>query len=137
MKIILLSTVLMMVSAAAVAQSEKLHSGDSNRVAMERETISKELIQLRDSIQFTLIAFEIKIKSGSKTKATKASTVRTSKLTKARKELVGYQDQVKLDLEEVYQTAQNAWTKAAIERVRATMVDTRRHHQRISILLKS
>ena len=123
--------------ACVVAQSETQHSGDSNRVARERETVSKELIQLRDSIQATLIAFEIKINKAAKAKTTKASTVRTSKLAKARKELVGYQDQVKLDLEEVYQTAQNGWTKQAVERLRAAMVDTRRHHQRISSLLKS
>lgn len=138
MKVIVLSVVLILSSAfALVAQSEKLHSGDSNRVALEREIISKELIQLRDSIQLTLITFDIKIKDASKAKARKASTVRTSKLTKARHELAGYQDKVKLGLEEVYQTSQNGWSKAAIDRIRAVMADSRRNHYRISKLLKS
>lgn len=40
--------------AFAQKEKEKLETGDSIRVAMERTRVSKELIQLRDSIKQTL-----------------------------------------------------------------------------------
>ena len=131
MKILVTLTILMTVFNYTIfGQKEKLQSGDSVRVALERESISQELIQLRDSIQLSLISFDVRLKKAS-------STLDAIQLSSARKELVGYQDKVKIDLEEVSQTSQNGWGKESVERLRTTMTATRRHHKRICLILQS
>lgn len=111
-------------------QKEKLQSGDSMRVALERKSISGELIHLRDSIQLSLISFDVRIKKA-------PSTLKAIQLSSARKELLGYQDKVKIDLEEVSQTSLNGWGTESVERLRTTMTDTRRQHKRICLALQT
>jgi hypothetical protein len=130
MKVLSITCILILVSIHVIsAQKEKLQSGDSVRVALERESISNELTQLRDSIQLSLISFDVRIK--------KASTLKSSQLKAARKELQSYQDRVKVDLEEVSQTSQNGWGTESMERLRTTMAANRRHHKRICTILKT
>lgn len=109
------------------AQSVKLQSGDSVRIELERNALSKELIQLRDSMSITLLAFDAKI--------VKALPSKVKKLEAARKELSTYQDQVELDLEEVIATSQNAWSDSARERIRLYANNTRKEYKRIRLML--
>lgn len=108
-------------------QSEKLQSGDSIRVELERTIISNELIQLRDSINQSLKLFDSRIK--------RAPASRKGKFENARKELVEYRNRVKLDLEEASLTAKNAWTQDSVDRIRANTVATRREYKRIRTIL--
>jgi len=111
----------------AFAQSERLQSGDSIRVALERTTISKELTQLRDSINQSLRILDSRIK--------KARVSTRTKLENARKELIEYQKRIKLDLEETVVTGQNAWREEAVKRIRANTTATRREYNRIRTFL--
>ncbi len=112
---------------AGFTQSENLQSGDSIRIELERAAVSTELIELRDSIAVSLIAFDAEIK---KSKASQAE-----KLKPARKELAGYKDQLELDLTEVKQTGRNAWNKESMERLQLSARNTRREYKRICTLL--
>lgn len=125
----ILTILLAVLGYKVVGQQEKLQSGDSMRVSLERKAITNELIQLRDSIQTSLNSFEGKIKN--------ASPLKAVQLTSARKELLRYQDKVKIDLLEVYQTSQSGWGTESVERLRTTMETTRREHKRICTILQS
>ena len=110
-----------------LAQSEKLQSGDSIRVELERTIISNELIPLLDSINQSLKLFDSRIK--------RAPVSRKGKLENARKELAEYRNRIKLDLEETSLTAKNAWTHDSVDRIRANTVATRREYKRIRAIL--
>ena len=128
MKTIMISIALVICSSGlAFAQAQRLQSGDSIRVELERTTISKELTQLRDSINQSLKIFDSRIK--------KAGVSKREKLESARKELIEYQNRIKLDLEETSVTAQNAWRAESVERIRANTVATRREYKRIRTIL--
>jgi ribosomal protein L16 Arg81 hydroxylase len=109
------------------AQTERLQSGDSVRVELERKIISDEMTQLRDSISQSLKIFDLRIK--------KARVARRQKLESARKELTEYQNMIKLDLKETATTAQNAWSEDSVKRMRANTVATRREYKRICTIL--
>ncbi len=110
-----------------LAQSEKLQSGDSIRVELERTILSNELIPLLDSINQSLKLFDSHIK--------RAPVSRKGKLENARKELAEYRNRIKLDLEETSLTAKNAWTHDSVDRIRANTVATRREYKRIRAIL--
>ncbi len=126
------STLLFMVAllglvTAGFAQSGKLQSGDSVRIELERTTVSKELIDLRDSMALSIIAFDAKVK--------KSKSSKVEKLKSARKELAAYKDQLDLDLKEIAQTGRNSWNKESIERIQLSTQNTRREYKRICTLL--
>jgi len=102
-------------------------SQDSVKVEIVRNTISEELIELRDSINQSLKKYD------ARTKAVRPAQKKT--LQASRKELVHYYDLVELDLEEARTTAQNAWTQEAVNRIRANMIMIRREHERLKQLL--
>jgi hypothetical protein len=109
------------------AQTEKLQSGDSIRVELQRRSIFKDLTQLRDSMNQSLKIFDSRIQ--------KAPLSKKDKLESARKELIEYQNLVKLDLEETSLTAKNAWRNEYVERIKANTVITRREYKRIRAIL--
>ncbi len=109
------------------AQSENLESGNVERIAQERKKATEELTQLRDSLQITVGLLTGKIK--------KSSTLFSSKHKRARKELVAYQDQLKLSLEEVNLTSENGWSKESVGKVDATIAPIRINHKRIQKLV--
>jgi hypothetical protein len=110
-------------SCIGFAQSEKLQSGDSIRVELQRAVISKELTQLRDSIANSLHVFDSLIE--------KSQGKKRDKLLSAKRELEHYQDLVKLDIEETNTTARKAWLEINVERMKANTVTTRREYKRI------
>ena len=107
---------------ASLAQSQ-----DSVNVEILRNTVSEELMELRDSINQSLQKYDERIKI--------VGTAQRTKLQSARKELVHYYDLVKLDLGESKTTAQNGWTEAAITRIRNNMMMIRREHERLIQIL--
>ncbi len=126
------STLLFMVAllgfgTAGFTQSGKLQSGDSVRIELERKSVSTELIDLRDSMALSIIAFDAKIK--------KSKPSKVEKLKSARKELAAYKDQLELDLKEVTQTSRNSWSKQSMERIQLSAQNTRREYKRICTLL--
>ena len=112
---------------AGLSQSGKLQSGDSVRIELERKSVSTELIELRDSMALSIIAFDAKIK--------KSKPSKVEKLKSARKELAAYKDQLELDLKEVTQTSRNSWSKQSMERIQLSAQNTRREYKRICTLL--
>ena len=128
MKTLLICIALLICSLdLAFAQSERLQSGDSIRIALERTTLSKELTQLRDSINQSLKIFDSRIK--------KARAPKRVQLENARRELIEYQKRIKLDLEETSVTGQNAWREESVKRIQANTIATRREYKRIRTLL--
>jgi len=108
------------------AQSEKLQSGDSMRVELERTVIYKELSQLRDSMNQSLLVLDARIKNANGTHKTK--------LQGAKKELAEYRNRVKTDLEEASLTAKNSWTNESVERIRLNTTATRKEYQRLKAM---
>lgn len=100
---------------------------DSVKVEMVRNTVSEELVELRDSINLSLQKYDVRIKA--------VRSSQKKKLQTARKELVRYYDLVELDLVETRTTAQNGWTQDAISRIRTNMKMIRREHERLGQLL--
>jgi len=126
MKSILLVVVMLGFGELGFAR-EKPGAGDSVRVELERATLAKELIELRDSIGITIVAIDDKLK--------KTMPSAGAKLVSASKELKGYKDRVELDIEEVAQTASNSWNADAMERIQLSTAKTRREYNRICALL--
>lgn len=113
--------------AVALAQPGKLNSADSIRIELERGALAKNLIDLRDSMAVSLVAF------GEKIKTAKPSEI--VKLADAHKELSAYQEQLELDIEEISQTSLNAWTDYSKDRIQLATINARRHYKRIITLL--
>jgi hypothetical protein len=108
------------------AQSEKLQSGDSIRVELERTIIFKELTQLRDSMNQSLLVLDSRVRN--------AKGAHKIKLEGAKKELAEYRNRVKLDLEEASLTAKNSWTNESVERIRLNTSATRKEYQRLKTI---
>lgn len=107
----------------AVGQTEKLQSGDSVRVALERTVAYNELIPLRDSvIQFLKIV---------KSQMRKSSIGKREVLEKSKKELIEFRTRINLDIKEISLTSQNGWTHKSIERIRASTLATRHEYNRL------
>lgn len=118
---------LMIISLAGFYTITFAQSRDSVKVEIVRNTVSEELIELRDSINLSLQKYDARIKV--------VRPVQKKKLQASRKELVHYYDLVEVDLEEARTTAQNAWTQEAIDRIRANTNMIRREHERLIQLL--
>jgi len=123
-RIKLLLIIISLVGFYNVALAQSL---DSVKVEMVRNTVSEELIELRDSINLSLQKYDARIKA--------VRSPQKKKLQTARKELVRYYDLVELDLVETRTTAQNGWTQDAISRIRTNMKMIRREHERLGQLL--
>lgn len=128
MKSILFSiAIVISICTVGLAQSAKLNSGDSIRIELERTAITTELIDLRDSISISIIAFDSKVK--------KSIPSEGVKLTAASKELTGYKGQLDLNIEEIVQTGRNSWNADSMARIQLATVNTRREYKRIITLL--
>ncbi|NOT76069.1 MAG: hypothetical protein HOP08_14175 [Cyclobacteriaceae bacterium] len=110
------------VGTLGICSAQKMKS-DSVDINLERAAISKELMQLRDSINVTIKLIDIKI--------VKAPGDKKEKLETDQKELVEYRNRVKFDLQETSLTAKNAWTTASVDRIRTSTNSTRREYNRI------
>ena len=127
MKLILLMVVMLGFCKLGFTQSQKLSSEDSVRIELERATIAKELIGLRDSIGVTIVAFDDELK--------KTMPSAGVKLAAASKELKGYKVLVQSDIEEVAKTKGNSWNAESMERIHLATANTRREYKRICALL--
>lgn len=129
MKTSFLLTALLVLSStySIYAQSEKLESGNVERIALERKNATESLTQLSDSLQSTISLLNEKVK--------KSSSAGYFKRKKARKELEAYQNQLKLSLEELNQTSENGWSKESVSKVEATIASIRISHKRIRKLV--
>jgi hypothetical protein len=127
MKAMLFIITLLGLVKVGLAQTEKLSSGDSTRIELERTALSAELIQLRDSISISILAIDAKVK--------KTMPSASAKLMAASKELKGYKDHLELDIEEITQTGLNSWRADSLKRIQLDTINTRREYKRIRTLL--
>jgi len=114
--------ILISLYSASFAQSQ-----DSVKVEMVRDSVSDELVELRDSIKQSLQQYDARIKT--------VRSAQRKKLQEGRKELVHLYDLVELDVVEASTTAQNAWTKDALSRINTNKTMIRREHERLKELL--
>jgi hypothetical protein len=123
MKAILLASTLVLCSfCSGFAQA-----ADSIKISLDRAKMLTELTQLRDSMNLSILSLDSKVKKG--------TSLNREKAAKSRKELLMYRDLVKLDIEEAESTAPNSWTEAAMERMTANMIATRREYKRLQTIL--
>lgn len=104
--------------------TDKLQLDEAARVDVQRSVLSKELIQLRDSIGISIRVADILLHK---------AKIETQKSTyeNAKAQLIEYQKRVKTDLDETSLTATNAWTGESEKRLKMSMNDTRREYNRI------
>ena len=126
MKTLIFSIVMTTLSLglANAQTTEKLQLDEAARVDVQRSIVSKELIQLRDSIGISIRVADILLQKA-KMETQKAN------YENAKAELIEYQKRVKSDLDETSLTARNAWTGESEKRLKISMNDTRREHNRI------
>lgn len=102
---------------------------DSVNVELERNLISIEQKQLRDSINQSLEVFNAKIKQ--------VPASKKKKLEQARKDLLLNKEILQRDIDEVAITAQNAWTDENVKRLKINASQIRREYVRIRAELKN
>ncbi|CAN5418235.1 hypothetical protein BH10BAC4_BH10BAC4_17710 [soil metagenome] len=131
MKTLIISLSLVALSSSLIFSqppaSGRLELGDSAKVEAERAVISRELIQLRDSITLSIKQFDSRIK--------KAKADKKTILESAQNDLVEYRNRVKFDLQETSLTAEKAWTAQSVERIRTNTTATRREFNRIKKMI--
>jgi hypothetical protein len=96
---------------------------DSLQVAMEREQLSTSLMQLRDSIVQSVQLLEAR-KPGMVSKAKRP-------VDKALKDLHASQKRVQKDLDELVAASKKGWNTDVATRLRASLNNVRREHNRI------
>ena len=104
--------------------TEKLQLDEDARVDVQRSIVSKQLLQLRDSIGISIRVADILLQK---------AKIEAQKVTygNAKNELIEYQKRVISDLDETSLTSENAWTGESEKRLKLSLNDTRREHNRI------
>jgi hypothetical protein len=112
------------------SQTKKIHSGDSVWIALERKTIFKEIIPLRDSIFLFIEIIGLHVEE--------SSILERDKLERAKEELIEFRTRLNLEIKDVSLTSQNRWTHEMIKKIRASVTATRHEYKRLrkKILIK-
>ena len=111
------------------AQSAQNIDRDSANIELERQIISSQQIQLRDSINQSLALINTKIN--------KTPSSKRKKLEQARKDLLLNKEIIQRDINEVGLTARNSWTDENLKRYKINVDQVRREHVRLRSTLKN
>lgn len=125
MKNSFLSIILFFVAAgSALSQgTDKLQANDSARIELERKQLLKELTDLRDSINQSLNVFSRSIR--------KVSPKKDKQMKNASQNLGQFRDRLKMDIQQVQLTAQNAWRPNNLKTIRADVAEIRKEHRKM------
>jgi hypothetical protein len=114
-------------SIACYSQTDKIQDKDSVDIALEREVISKSLIQIRDTINQTIRTLD--------DKRMMVSPKAKHPIDKATRELLQHRDRIEKSIEDMVRSGKN-WNINSMTRIKNSIQDTRREYQRIYLEIK-
>lgn len=112
---------------ASYSQTDQIQNKDSVDIALEREVISKSLIQIRDTINQTIRTLD--------DKRMIVSPKSKHPIDKATRELLHHRDRIEKSIEEFVRSDKN-WNTNSMMRIKNSIQDTRREYQRIYLEIK-
>ncbi len=112
----------------AYSQVDNFQNKDSVDIAMEREVISKSLMQLRDSLNQTIRALD--------EKRMIAPPKAKHPMDKATRELLQHRDKMERNMDEVVQISKKGWDTNTMIRIKSSIEDARRDYKRIRLDIK-
>ncbi|MFD1001850.1 hypothetical protein ACFQ21_21170 [Ohtaekwangia kribbensis] len=118
---------MVLLTAVSYSQTDKIHKRDSVDIALEREVISKSLIQIRDTINQTIRTLD--------EKRMIVSPKSKHPIDKATRELLQHRDRIEKSIEEFVQSGKN-WNTNSMMRIKNSIQDTRREYKRIYLEIK-
>lgn len=118
---------LAMLAFAGYSQTDKIQRKDSVDIALEREAISRSLIQIRDTINQTIRTLD--------EKRMIVSPKSKHPIDKATRELLQHRDRIEKSMDEFVRSGKN-WNTNAVTRIKNSIQDTRREYKRIYLEIK-
>ena len=115
-----------MCAAVSYSQTDKIQKKDSVDIALEREVISKSLLQIRDTINQTIRTLD--------DKRMIVSPKSKHPIDKATRELLHHRDQIEKSIEEL--VGSKNWSTNSMTRIKNSIQDTRREYKRIYLEIK-
>ena len=115
-----------MCAAVSYSQTDKIQKKDSVDIALEREVISKSLLQIRDTINQTIRTLD--------DKRMIVSPKSKHPIDKATRELLHHRDRIEKSIEELV-GSKNCSTNS-MTRINKSIQDTRREYKRIYLEIK-
>jgi hypothetical protein len=116
-----------MLAFAGYSQTDKIQRKDSVDIALEREAISRSLIQIRDTINQTIRTLD--------EKRMIVSPKSKHPIDKATRELLQHRDRIEKSMDEFVRSGKN-WNTNAVTRIKNSIQDTRREYKRIYLEIK-
>jgi len=123
----ILIVALAMLAFAGYSQTDKIQRKDSVDIALEREAISRSLIQIRDTINQTIRTLD--------EKRMIVSPKSKHPIDKATRELLQHRDRIEKSMDEFVRSGKN-WNTNAVTRIKNSIQDTRREYKRIYLEIK-
>jgi hypothetical protein len=115
-----------MCAAVSYSQTDKIQKKDSVDIALEREVISKSLLQIRDTINQTIRTLD--------DKRMIVSPKSKHPIDKATRELLHHRDRIEKSIEEL--VGSKNWSTNSMTRIKNSIQDTRREYKRIYLEIK-
>lgn len=116
-----------MYASVGYSQVDMLQRKDSVDIAIEREVISKSLIQIRDTINQTIRTLD--------DKRMIVSPKSKHPIDRATRELLQHRDRIEQSMEEFIRAGKN-WNTNSMTRIKNSIQDTRREYKRIYLEIK-
>jgi hypothetical protein len=114
-------------TVVSYSQTDKIHKKDSVDITLEREVISKSLLQIRDTINQTIRILD--------DKRMIVSPKSKHPIDKATRELLHHRDRIEKSMEEFIRSDKN-WNTNSMMRIKNSIHDTRREYKRIYLEIK-
>lgn len=114
-------------SIVCYSQTDRIQNRDSADIELERNVLSKSLIQIRDTINQTIRILD--------DKRMMVSPKAKHPIDKATRELLQHRDRIEKSIEEFVRTGKN-WNINSVTRIKNSIQDTRREYKRIYLEIK-
>jgi hypothetical protein len=115
-------------SIMCYSQANRIQDKDSTDIALERDVLSKSLIEIRDTINQTIRILD--------DKRMMVSPKAKHPIDKATRELLQHRDRIEKSIEEIVRSSGKGWSTNSMMRIKNSMQDTRREYQRIYLEIK-
>lgn len=114
-------------SAVSYSQADRMRR-DSVDIALERDVISKSLIEIRDTLNQTIRLLD--------DKRMMVSPKAKHPIDKATRELLQHRDRIEENIEDIVRSSGKGWNTNSMMRIKNSIQDTRRDYKRIYLEIK-
>lgn len=115
-------------SIVCYCQTDRIRDRDSTDIVLERDVISKSLIEIRDTLNQTIRLLD--------DKRMMVSPKAKHPIDKATRELLQHRDRIEKNIEEIVRSSGKDWNTNSITRIKISIQDTRRDYKRIYLEIK-